>query len=448
MSAHGHDHARSATADRRWLAAALAVVLAFMVGRGHRRAAGPLARADHRRRAHAHRRRRAGRGDRRVADRAAPGARARTPTASPGSMRCPASRAGSRCCCWRSGSRSRRSGGWSHPARRDGGVVTVVALVGIAVNLLATALAGRADRSSLNVRGVVAHLVTDIWAFAATCVAGVVVLATGWTRADPIASLVVAAVMAWTGCAAGPRGRAGVPRGGARRRRPARARRGTRRGRRRRRGARPARVGDRADRARRCRRTCSCGRRTTATRWPAGYAPTCSSATASVTSPCRPTMPTRPGTTPSMRATRTARCTRRSRSGLRPGLLAVLLRRRRAGSGRGSCRPPCRSWRRASLILLLANSSALAMPVSICSPWSLMKVLGLAALIYVDVHTIDGTQPERVMQISAAGERLDPCWCRCPRRVRCSCSRRRASTRCTSAACSCSSRRTAPTRTT
>jgi cobalt-zinc-cadmium efflux system protein len=41
--------------------------------------------------------------------------------------------------------------------------------------------------------------VTDVWAFAATAVAGGVVLATGWTRADPVASLVVAAVMVWTG---------------------------------------------------------------------------------------------------------------------------------------------------------------------------------------------------------------------------------------------------------
>ncbi len=86
-----------------------------------------------------------------------------------------------------------------HPAPARGGVITVVALVGIVVNLAATSLAGRADRSTLNVRGVVAHLVTDVWAFAATVVAGVVVLTTGWTHADPIASLVVAAVMVWTG---------------------------------------------------------------------------------------------------------------------------------------------------------------------------------------------------------------------------------------------------------
>jgi cobalt-zinc-cadmium efflux system protein len=87
------------------------------------------------------------------------------------------------------------------PGSVHGGVVTVVALIGAAVNVLATWLASRADRSSLNIKGVMAHLVNDIWAFLATFVAGVVNLWTGWTRADAVASLVVAALMAWTGCA-------------------------------------------------------------------------------------------------------------------------------------------------------------------------------------------------------------------------------------------------------
>ncbi|MGH8862889.1 MAG: cation diffusion facilitator family transporter [Jatrophihabitantaceae bacterium] len=86
-----------------------------------------------------------------------------------------------------------------HPSGVHGLTVVVVAAIGIVVNLVATALAGRADRSSLNVRGVLAHLVTDVWAFGATLAAGVVVLASGWDRADPVASLTVAAVMAWTG---------------------------------------------------------------------------------------------------------------------------------------------------------------------------------------------------------------------------------------------------------
>jgi cobalt-zinc-cadmium efflux system protein len=85
------------------------------------------------------------------------------------------------------------------PGTVHGGVVSAVAAVGIAVNVLATALAGRADRRALNVKGAVAHLVTDIWAFAAALVAGLVILATSWQRADAVASLVIAALMTWTG---------------------------------------------------------------------------------------------------------------------------------------------------------------------------------------------------------------------------------------------------------
>lgn len=85
------------------------------------------------------------------------------------------------------------------PPDVPGAAVLVVALIGIAVNLLAVLLAARADQSSLNVRGALAHLVTDLWAFVATAVAGAVMLLTGWTRADAVASLVVAALMVRSG---------------------------------------------------------------------------------------------------------------------------------------------------------------------------------------------------------------------------------------------------------
>ncbi len=70
-----------------------------------------------------------------------------------------------------------------------------VALAGIAVNLVATLVLSRADRSSLNVRGAYLHIATDLAAFAGTALAGGLVLATGWSRFDPIAGLLVAALM-------------------------------------------------------------------------------------------------------------------------------------------------------------------------------------------------------------------------------------------------------------
>jgi cobalt-zinc-cadmium efflux system protein len=79
-----------------------------------------------------------------------------------------------------------------------GGIVLAVALVGIAVNLAASALLARPSRESLNVRGAFLHVATDLAAFAGTAVAGALVLATGWDRFDPIASLVVAGLIFWS----------------------------------------------------------------------------------------------------------------------------------------------------------------------------------------------------------------------------------------------------------
>jgi cobalt-zinc-cadmium efflux system protein len=83
-----------------------------------------------------------------------------------------------------------------HPPDVSGGPVAVVAAVGILVNLAAAALLARADRRSLNIAGAYWHIVTDLFAFIATLVAGLVIVWTGWTQADAVAALVVAALMA------------------------------------------------------------------------------------------------------------------------------------------------------------------------------------------------------------------------------------------------------------
>jgi cobalt-zinc-cadmium efflux system protein len=80
------------------------------------------------------------------------------------------------------------------PSDVHGGVVLVVALGGIAVNLVATLVLSRADRDSLNVRGAFLHVATDLAAFAGTAVAGALILATGWNRFDSLAALGVAAL--------------------------------------------------------------------------------------------------------------------------------------------------------------------------------------------------------------------------------------------------------------
>jgi cobalt-zinc-cadmium efflux system protein len=81
------------------------------------------------------------------------------------------------------------------PPEVDGLAVVLVALAGVAVNLAATRVLQGADRSSMNVEGAFQHVLTDLFAFLATAVAGAVVLATGFDRADGIAALLIAAVM-------------------------------------------------------------------------------------------------------------------------------------------------------------------------------------------------------------------------------------------------------------
>ncbi len=85
------------------------------------------------------------------------------------------------------------------PPPVEGGPVLVVALVGIVVNVAATWLLARADRRSLNMQGAYQHVLTDLYGFIGTAVAAVVVLLTGWTRADAVASLLVVGLMIHAG---------------------------------------------------------------------------------------------------------------------------------------------------------------------------------------------------------------------------------------------------------
>ncbi len=81
------------------------------------------------------------------------------------------------------------------PGAVAGGPVLATALVGVAVNLVATWLLSRANRGSLNVRGAFQHILNDLFAFLATALAGLLILLTGFDRADGIASAVVVVLM-------------------------------------------------------------------------------------------------------------------------------------------------------------------------------------------------------------------------------------------------------------
>jgi cobalt-zinc-cadmium efflux system protein len=82
-----------------------------------------------------------------------------------------------------------------HPQHVRGSAMIVVAAIGIAVNIVASLAVSRANQSSLNIAGVMGHLLTDLWAFVGTLFAGILIVTTGFRRADPIASLLVVLLM-------------------------------------------------------------------------------------------------------------------------------------------------------------------------------------------------------------------------------------------------------------
>jgi cobalt-zinc-cadmium efflux system protein len=84
------------------------------------------------------------------------------------------------------------------PPDVQGPLVLGTAVAGAAINVLALREVARANRSNLNVEGSFRHLLTDLYAFAGTAVAGLVIWLTGFDRADPIASLLVAGFMVLT----------------------------------------------------------------------------------------------------------------------------------------------------------------------------------------------------------------------------------------------------------
>jgi len=87
------------------------------------------------------------------------------------------------------------------PPEVAGVLMTSVAGIGVVVNVVAAWILAKANRSSLNVEGSFQHILTDLYAFVGTLLAGIVILTTEFARADAIASIFVAALMIRSGVA-------------------------------------------------------------------------------------------------------------------------------------------------------------------------------------------------------------------------------------------------------
>jgi cobalt-zinc-cadmium efflux system protein len=81
---------------------------------------------------------------------------------------------------------------WETPAAVLAGPMAVVAATGLAINLVCAWLLHQGAGASLNVRAAYLEVLSDALSSLATLVAAAVVLATGWTGADPLAGVLIA----------------------------------------------------------------------------------------------------------------------------------------------------------------------------------------------------------------------------------------------------------------
>ena len=81
------------------------------------------------------------------------------------------------------------------PQPLEGGLMLAVALAGLVVNVIAAMLLRPASQSSMNIRGAYLHVLGDLLGSVGTVTAAVIVYYTGFLRADPIASLVMTALI-------------------------------------------------------------------------------------------------------------------------------------------------------------------------------------------------------------------------------------------------------------
>jgi cobalt-zinc-cadmium efflux system protein len=87
----------------------------------------------------------------------------------------------------------------SSPPDVEGAIVVVTGLLGAAVNIAVAWQLARAERRSLNVEGARAHVLADLYASLGAALAGAVVLVAGVREADPVAALIVSALMLRSG---------------------------------------------------------------------------------------------------------------------------------------------------------------------------------------------------------------------------------------------------------
>lgn len=83
------------------------------------------------------------------------------------------------------------------PEPVSGLTMIVVAGIGIGINGFTAWLFAGGSKGDLNIRGAYLHMLTDALISAGVVVAGLAVMATGWTLIDPVVSLIVVVIVVW-----------------------------------------------------------------------------------------------------------------------------------------------------------------------------------------------------------------------------------------------------------
>jgi len=88
---------------------------------------------------------------------------------------------------------------WLEPVAVNGPLLLVTAALGLFVNLLVAWLLMRGQKNSINVRAALAHVLSDALGSVGAILAGALVTWFGLVRADPLLSMGIAALVAWSG---------------------------------------------------------------------------------------------------------------------------------------------------------------------------------------------------------------------------------------------------------
>jgi cobalt-zinc-cadmium efflux system protein len=88
---------------------------------------------------------------------------------------------------------------WIAPPEIRGKAMLVTAVVGLIINAVVALILMRAQKDSLNVRAAFAHVLTDALGSVGAIMAGLAVVLYGWRRADPLLSVAISILVAYSG---------------------------------------------------------------------------------------------------------------------------------------------------------------------------------------------------------------------------------------------------------